>query len=156
MNRNTTVDSTSIVLSRVIKAPVERVYQAWTDPAQLKLWFAPNVRWKTPIVESDPKPGGVHSITMRHSDGDVMQISSRYVEVIPNSRISFSWHSGDGFLNEESLVTVELRAVPEGTEITLTHDRLQDQNAKESTIGGWSGCLGMLEAYFEGRTLNED
>ena len=155
MNGETNVSDTSVVLSRVIKAPVEKVYQAWTDPAQLRLWFSPNVRWKKPIVESDPKPGGKHSIKMRHSDGDEMQINSRYVEVIPNSRISFSWHSGDGFLKEESLVTVDLREIPEGTEITLTHDRLLDQNTKDQVNVGWSGCLGMLEDYFNGNELSD-
>ena len=155
MNGETNVSDTSVVLSRVIKAPVEKVYQAWTDPAQLKLWFSPNVRWKTPLIESDPKPGGVHSIIMRHSDGDKMQIAGRYVEATPNSRISFTWQSGDGLMTEESLVTIELREVPEGTEITLTHERLQDQNTKEQVSGGWSGCLEMLEAFFEGNVLKD-
>ncbi len=155
MNSETNVSDTSVVLSRVIKAPVDKVYQAWTDPEQMRLWLSPNVRWKTPIIESDPKPGGVHSITMRHSDGDKMQITGRYVEATPNSKISFTWQSGDGLMTEESLVTVELREVPEGTEITLTHDRLQDQNTKDQVSGGWFGCLDMLEAFFEGNVLKD-
>ncbi len=156
MNSETNVIKASVVISRVIKAPVEKVYSAWTDPVQLRLWFSPNVRWKTPLIESDPKPGGVHSITMRHADGDEMRITGSYIETIPNSRISFTWKSPDSGIIEDSIVTVDLRAVPEGTEITLTHDRLPDQNMKDQVSGGWAGCLDMLEAYFEGNALKDN
>jgi len=50
----------------------------------------------------------------------------------------------------ESLVTVEFRAVPEGTELTFTHDRQTDLEAVKGTSEGWTGFLEMLENYLVG------
>ncbi len=46
-----------LVLTRLINAPREKVYRAWTDPELLKQWFAPKP-YTTPVVELDVRPGG--------------------------------------------------------------------------------------------------
>jgi uncharacterized protein YndB with AHSA1/START domain len=46
-----------LVLTRLINAPCEKVYRAWTEPELLKQWFAPKP-YTTPIVEIDVRPGG--------------------------------------------------------------------------------------------------
>lgn len=143
-------------ITRVFNAPIEQVYQAWIDPEQLRLWFAANHRWKRPIVDIDPRPGGRHHITMRHTDGDVIEKIGQYLEVIPNERIAFTWRlSGSVMDTEETRVIVEFRAVPEGTEITLTHDRITDQTSRAGFAEGWNGCFAVFAEYLQGITLND-
>jgi len=150
MKQETVIDGQKLVIQRTFAASVEKVYRAWTDHAQMVRWFAPNTRWKTPILDIDPVPGGRHNITMRHSDGEHVQCIGHYVELIPNERIVFTWTGvGQPMGQEETLVTVELRGVPEGTELTLTHDRVTDRKALEANAGGWGGCLEMLKSYLD-------
>ena len=47
-----------LMLTRIIDAPREKVYRAWTEPGLLKQWFAP-LPWTTPRAETDVRPGGV-------------------------------------------------------------------------------------------------
>ena len=70
MNQETILEHQKLVIKRTFAAPVERVYQAWTDSAQMAQWFSPNVRWNRPLIDIEPVPGGRYDVTMRHSDGE--------------------------------------------------------------------------------------
>ena len=71
----TTTDNTApasdreLVLTRLINAPREMLYRAWTEPDLMKQWFAP-APWTTPIVETDVRPGGASLIVMCGPDGN--------------------------------------------------------------------------------------
>ena len=60
-----------LTLTRLIDAPREKLYRAWTEPALLKQWFAP-LPWTTPHAELDVRPGGASTVTMRSPDGNDM------------------------------------------------------------------------------------
>jgi len=157
MTQGTSIEGQKLVIRRKFAASVEKVYQAWTDPARLARWLSPNVRWNAPAVDIEPVPGGRYDVRMRHCDGDEFHTVGRYVEVVPNARLSFTWTWLDNpFGMEETLVTVEFRAVSEGTVLTLTHDRQTNPQALEGASGGWTGCLDMLESYLDGRPLLGD
>ena len=84
-----TTDSPSdpdLVLIRLIDAPPNKVYRAWTDPELLKQWFAP-MPWTTPFAELDVRPGGTSLIVMRSPEGNDMPNSGVYLEVVPNERL---------------------------------------------------------------------
>lgn len=148
---NVTLEDQRVTIRREFAAPVEQVYAAWTDPEKMARWFAPNVRWRLSSIDMDPRPGGRYDVKMNHLDGDVFHTVGTYQEVVPNERISFTWTwVGGPTGSEESLVTVELRAVAGGTELTLTHDRITDQKIREGTSQGWGGCLDMLESFLAG------
>ena len=76
----------ALVLERVIDAPRETVFKAWTDPAQIKQWFAPKP-WTTPHVETDVRPGGASLVVMRSPEGQEFPNKGIYLEVVPNERI---------------------------------------------------------------------
>lgn len=78
-----------LVLTRVINAPREKVYQAWTQPELLKQWFTPRP-WTTPIVETDVRPGGASLFVMRGPDGNEFPNRGVYLEVVPNERLVFT------------------------------------------------------------------
>jgi uncharacterized protein YndB with AHSA1/START domain len=75
-----------LVLTRVIDAPPESVYRAWTEPELLKQWFTPRP-WTTPVVETDVRPGGSNLIVMRSPEGVEMPNRGVYLEVVPNERL---------------------------------------------------------------------
>ena len=137
-----------VVITRLFSAPIEKVYNAWTNPDMLTQWFASNVRWNHPLIDVETKPGGRRNVTMRHSDGDEMKITGTYLELIPNQRIVFTWLAVDMHMGDDpTQVTIDLKSTSDGTELTLTHDRLVDPNVRQGTSDGWNGCFEMLEAY---------
>lgn len=78
--------SRELSLTRLIPAPREKVYRAWTDPDLLKQWFAP-LPYTTPHAELDVHPGGTSFVVMRSPEGVEMPNSGVYLEVIENERI---------------------------------------------------------------------
>lgn len=75
-----------LVITRLIDAPRENVFKAWTDPELLKQWFAP-LPFTTPVAELDVRPGGANFIVMRSPDGKDMPNHGVYLEVIPNEKL---------------------------------------------------------------------
>lgn len=157
MSEENVLEGAKFVIKRVFTVPVEKVYQAWTQPEQMAKWFSSNSRWKSPIVDTELQSGGRHNITMRHSDGDAFHVVGHYLEIVPNERISFTWKFLEGAMGqEESIVTIEFRAITGGTELTLTHEKITDPTERANTLEGWNGCLDMLDGYFSGVTLQND
>lgn len=78
-----------LVLTRLIDAPPEKLYRAWTEPELLKQWFAPKP-FTTPSAELDVRPGGSSVIVMRSPDGKDMRLPGVYLEVVPNRRLVFT------------------------------------------------------------------
>jgi uncharacterized protein YndB with AHSA1/START domain len=127
-------------LTRVLAAPPERVWRAFTDPAALAAWFWPQHFATT--VETDLRVGGRYRID---GPGAGMAVSGEYVTVEAPSRLMFTWR-WDGEV-EETLVTLHLPPVGDGTELTLTHERLSDDAARDNHIKGWSDCLDRLPQW---------
>lgn len=78
-----------LVMTRLIDAPREKVYRAWTEPHLLKEWFAP-LPYTTPAVELDVRPGGTSLVVMRDPDGRDCPNRGVYLEVVPNERVVFT------------------------------------------------------------------
>src|SRR5215213_9931370 len=78
-----------LVLTRLIDAPREKVYRAWTDPSLLRQWSAP-LPYTTPVAELDVRPGGANFIVMRSPEGQDLPNRGVYLEVVPNERLVFT------------------------------------------------------------------
>ena len=81
---------------------------------------------------------------MRSPTGEDNDVSGVYREVATNRRLVFTW-AWKTTPERQSLVTVELRAAGNGTELTLRHEELSDAEARDKHTQGWNGCLGRLE-----------
>ena len=86
---SSTTSARDLVLTRVIDAPREQVYRAWTEPELLKQWFAP-LPWTTPHAEMDLRPGAANLIVMRSPDGNDMPNRGVYLEIVKNHRLVFT------------------------------------------------------------------
>src|SRR5262245_5357366 len=75
-----------LVLTRIIDAPREKLYRAWTEVNLLKQWFAPKP-WSTPHAELDVRPGGANMVVMADPDGKEYPNPGIYLEVVPNEKL---------------------------------------------------------------------
>ena len=101
------------------------------------------------VAETDPQVGGRFRVRFRMLDGSEHESSGEYLEVVKPERLSMSWRWTGGAEDPgESLVEIRLRTVAEGTELTLTHSRLHDEESRRSHEEGWTGALDKLERHF--------
>jgi uncharacterized protein YndB with AHSA1/START domain len=138
----------SLTLKRRIKAPPAQVFSAWTDPKKIVHWFGPAETVGDSIeAQLDVRVGGRFKVRFRTEDGEQHQVGGVYREVVPNSRLVFSWawHSTP---ERESLVTVTLSADADGTLLTLHHEQFFDEKARDGHRHGWTGTLDKLEKMF--------
>ncbi len=75
-----------LLLERLVDVPVERVWEAWTEPEHVKAWFTPRP-WQTVACEIDLRPGGRFSTVMRDPDGNEFPNVGCYLEVQPPTRL---------------------------------------------------------------------
>lgn len=86
MTANTAGSDRDLVLTRIIDAPREKLFRAWTEPELLKQWFAP-LPYTTPVAELDVRPGGANLVVMRDPQGNDMPNRGVYLEIVPNERL---------------------------------------------------------------------
>jgi uncharacterized protein YndB with AHSA1/START domain len=140
------------VLTRLIDAPREKLYWAWTDAELLKQWFAPKP-WTTPQAELDVRPGGASLVVMRSPDGSDMPCPGVYLEVVPNQRLVFTdAYTSAWQPSQKPFMTVILTFEDEGGKTRHTarvrHWTVADREAHEK-MGfheGWGQCVDQLAA----------
>ena len=138
----------SLETKRLIKAPRDRVYAAWTDPAQLKQWFGPEDVQTNDLV-ADVRVGGKFRWDLTNSDGEKITCRGEFRELQPNRKIVFTWKWDDDedWENHLSIVTVELSDRDDGTELRLTHERLPNEASRDGHNRGWNSALDKLEKF---------
>ena len=139
----------SLEIKRLIKAPRDQVYAAWTDPAQLKQWFGPE-KVQTNDLMVDPRVGGKFRWDLTTPEGEEMTVFGVYRELEPGKRIVFTWQWDDDEVWENlvSVVTVELADGEGGTELRLRHEQLPNERSRQGHTGGWNSALDKLEKFF--------
>ena len=133
----------SLTLERQIKAPVEKVYEAWLDPKTLIRFMSNCQGISLTKAETDPRIGGRFLLVMNNGTRDIDH-SGTYLELVPYSRIAFTWESP--FSMEGSRVTLDLAPKADGTLLTLTHVRFANESSRDGHRGGWTTILDGLVA----------
>jgi uncharacterized protein YndB with AHSA1/START domain len=136
-----------LTLQRRLHAPPAKVYVAWTDPTKIIHWFGPShVVVGSARAELDVRTGGRFRVSFSTSDGEYHEVGGTYREVVPEQKLVFSW-SWHSTPERESQVTVSLKPDGKGTLLTLQHDQLFDQTARDGHTRGWTGSLDRLEVW---------
>ena len=136
---------TGVELTRVVDASPERVWAAWTEPVRMRRWLCPEMA-TLDKVEADVRPGGRYRLHMRGAEGESYTASGVYRTVEAPRRLVFTWDwEEEGHAVGETVVTVELLEVDEGTEVVLTHEGFPAAEAAEGHRKGWTSILGRLE-----------
>ncbi|MBI2278213.1 MAG: SRPBCC family protein [Dechloromonas sp.] len=83
------VSERELILTRIIDAPPEKLFRAWTEPALIVQWFTPSP-WTTVHAETDLRPGGSSLVVMRSPDGQEFPNRGVYLEVVKNEKLVFT------------------------------------------------------------------
>ena len=127
----------AVVIERTFNAPVERVWKALTDVAQMRQWYFDLKEFK-PEVEFE------FQFVVEH-EGTTYDHRCKVTDVIPQKKLAYTWrykgHEGD------SLVTFELFVDGDKTRLKLTHEGLEtfpktSAYARENFEKGWTEIIG--------------
>jgi len=130
----------TILISRTVSAPIERVFQAFLDPADLLHWHHATDGWTTPHAVTDPVAGGAFNIGFRSPDGSQgFEFGGTYDEIDPPKRIVYT--IGDG-----RKVWIDFKPVGDKTQVDLTLT-LEDVHGETQQRDGWTGMLENLDRY---------
>lgn len=142
---------TSLTLVRRIAARPSIVFDALTTPEGIAHWWGPDAG-PVLVAETDLRVGGHFRVRFRKLDGDEHESSGQYLEVRRPERLVMTWRWLGGAEDPaESRVEIDLRPIPEGTELTFTHAALSSEEARASHEGGWGGALDKLVPYCQAR-----
>jgi uncharacterized protein YndB with AHSA1/START domain len=141
--------SNTIRLHRVLRATPERVYRAFLDPAAMCKWLPPNGFVGT-VHHIDAKVGGSYKMSFTNfSTGSSHSFGGEYLELVPHERLRYRDQFDDPNLPGEMQVTVALKAVSCGTELTVVQERIPDVIPPESCYLGWQESLVLLAKLVE-------
>jgi len=142
MTNNTDNEMLTLSLSRVIQAPIEKVFNAWLNPQMLAKFMIPAAGMASPIVSLDAQQGGEFSILMQVGDQQLPH-GGKYLTIDPVSRIVFTWESGHSI--DGSQVTLDFSKKDEATLVELTQVKFYDEAARSAHQGGWGSILEHLQ-----------
>jgi uncharacterized protein YndB with AHSA1/START domain len=128
-------------LSLHLRAPVEDVFRAWTEPTLMALWFGPSEGVPTE-AEVDLRVGGGYRITMGSRT-----VRGHYLHVEPPGRLAFTWVWDDDDPPVETQVEVTLEPEDGGTRLVLVHRRLPLEVDCMGFETGWRRTLARLGTH---------
>jgi uncharacterized protein YndB with AHSA1/START domain len=112
MESNSSTKDREILISRTLNAPVELVWEAWTNPEHIANWWGPNGFTNT-ITKMDVKPGGDWDLVMHGPDGTDYKNKSVFKEIIHHKKIVYQHLSSPSFVS-----TIEFEAQGEQTHLS--------------------------------------
>ena len=143
-----TIENYSVTMNRTLNAPMQSVYEAWTQKDALTTWFKAHPDMQTIINTFDLTVGGKYHFEMREPDGTPHVMYGEYVSLSPFSQLVFTWKWETDELKVDSLVTIDLLEKDGKTEMTLLHERFDSQQLADMHDEGWTGCLAQLNDFF--------
>ena len=134
---------------RVLKAPPSRVYKAFLDPAALCKWLPP-AGYTCTVQKLDAKVGGTFKMSFTEFDsGSLQPFGGTYHELIPGEKIRYTDTFDDPNLPGEMTVTVTLKKVSCGTDMSITQAGVPDIIPAEMCHLGWQDSLKQLAQFVE-------
>lgn len=139
----------TIRLHRVLRAPPERVYRAFLDPAANAKWLPPD-GFTCTVHHMDAKVGGAFRMSFTNfANGQSHSFGGSYLELVPHERLRFTDRFDDPNLPGEIQVTVTLKAVSCGTEIAIVQENVPAVIPPEMCYLGWQDSLALLARLVE-------
>ncbi len=133
----------TLSVSRTIKAPARRIFDAWLDPVMMAKFMVPRPEMTTREVACDPRVGGRFRIVMV-GDKDYPH-EGTYQEISRHSRLVFTWEAP--WSAPGSTVTITLTDLGDATRVDLDHIRFQSEESRDNHAMGWTGMLANLETH---------
>lgn len=140
--------SLQLAIERLLDAPRELVFRAWTETDRAAQWWAPE-GFKVLSCEMDARPGGAWRIRMRSPQATTHTKRGVFREVSAPERLvfTFAWEDADGRAGHETLVTLHLAAEGERTRLTLRHTGFATSNSCDAHECRWISTLRRLAGW---------
>lgn len=139
----------TVRLHRVLTAPPQKIYRAFTEADAIASWLPP-FGFLCTVHELDAKVGGQHRMSFRNfTTGGSHSFGGTYLELIPGEKLVYADRFDDPNLPGEMTVTVELRAVSVGTEVHITQAGIPDIIPLDACYLGWQESLRKLAKLVE-------
>jgi uncharacterized protein YndB with AHSA1/START domain len=142
--RSDATPAPTVTIKRVIAGTAEDIFDLWTHPKLMVRWMSPYAGTVHSEAAADVRVGGAFKLSMVSGDS-VCDIHGTYVEVERPTKLVFTWR-GPPTANVNTLVTLALKALETGTELTLTHEKLPTPEVREGHRTGWSNMFDHLVA----------
>jgi uncharacterized protein YndB with AHSA1/START domain len=139
----------TVRLHRVFTAKPERVYKAFLDADAKVKWLPPN-GFTGKVHHQEVKVGGTYKMSFTNlGTGNGHSWTGKYAELTPNERIRYTDKFDDPNLPGEMQVTVNLKKVSVGTEISIVQEGIPDAIPVEACYLGWQESLSLLKLLVE-------
>lgn len=136
--------SNTVRLHRVLRAPPERVYKAFLDAEAMAKWLPPH-GFTGKVDRLDARVGGGYHMSFTNfNSGKSHSFGGTYVELTPHERIRYTDKFDDPGLPGEMQVTISLRKVLCGTELTIVQEGIPAAIPVEFCYAGWQESLALL------------
>jgi len=150
----TGADAQDLTISRLLRAPRARLWQAWSDPQLLKEWWCPKP-WTTEVRAFEMRAGGDFYTFMRGPDGGTSDNPGCFLEVVPQRRIVMTsmltggWRPAQPWLPMTAVITMADEG--EGTRyiahVMHPDAATRDRHAEMGFHEGWGTCITQLEMF---------
>ncbi|MBS0524183.1 MAG: SRPBCC family protein [Proteobacteria bacterium] len=139
----------TVHLHRVLATTPEKLYRAFLEPDAVAKWLPPN-GFACTVHHLDARVGGTHKMSFRNfTTGNGHSFGGRYLELVAGERLRYTDSFDDPNLPGEMTVTVGLRKVAVGTELTITQEGVPDAIPVEACYLGWQQSLENLAKLVE-------
>lgn len=147
------METTTLRLSRVIKAPAERIYKAFLDPDALAKWIPPH-GFTAHVHKMDARIGGSYRMSFSTINRSWTQFfGGKYLELKPYEKIvhtdTFEGNDPNFPAGHEMTVTVTFKPVQGGTEVNILQENIPKGPAGEGAPEGWKQSLDNLQRLCE-------
>ena len=150
-------DDETLILKRMLNAPQELAFKAWTSAEHIQQWMRPEPGMVVPLASMDLRVGGKFRIQMKTPDGEFFTAVGEFKEVKAPERLVYTWDwekdgSGAEFgelEGKQSLITVEFLKRGERTEMVLMHTRFTSVESRDSHARGWGKITESFAAFVE-------
>ena len=139
-----TQEKTTLTVQSIINAPIEKVWESWNNPEDIKNWCAASDDWHAPKAENDLKEGGRFSTRMEAKDGSMgFDFGGTYTTVKKNEAIEYT-------MDDDR--KVKIRFTPDGDTTQVVESfEAEDTHPIEMQQGGWQAILDNFKKYTEGK-----
>jgi uncharacterized protein YndB with AHSA1/START domain len=137
-----TLSTNAITVETTVNAPIEKVWQYWTDPQHVMQWNSASEDWHTPKAENDLRKDGSFSFTMAAKDGSFsFDFGGVYTDVAEHQRIAYTMSDG-------RKVRVIFESNADATKVIETFDP-ESENSEEMQRAGWQAIIDNFKKYVE-------
>jgi len=139
----------TVRLHRILKARPDKVYRAFVESDAMARWLPP-YGFLCKVHHFEPRVGGTFRMSfLNFSSGNAHAFGGEYLELVPGERIRYTDRFEDPNLPGEIQVTVELKAVSCGTELSVVQSGIPEVIPVEMCYLGWQESLAQLALLVE-------